>query len=82
LTIADNGSGIHPEIKKKLFEPFVSTKGNTGCGLGRWVSSGIVQKHEGSINVRSNSMFPPWVQGGETPCNVRNSMNLPGSNYI
>ena len=59
LTIADNGSGIHPEIKKKLFEPFVSTKGNTGCGLGLWVSSGIVQKHEGSINVRSNSMSSP-----------------------
>jgi signal transduction histidine kinase len=56
LTISDTGSGIHPEIKKKLFEPFVSTKGNTGCGLGLWVSSGIVQKHGGSIQVRSNAL--------------------------
>jgi signal transduction histidine kinase len=58
LTIADTGTGIDPEIKKKLFEPFVSTKGNTGCGLGLWVSSGIVQKHGGSIQVRSNAISP------------------------
>jgi signal transduction histidine kinase len=56
LTISDTGTGIHPEIKEKLFEPFVSTKGNTGCGLGLWVSSGIVHKHGGSIQVRSNAL--------------------------
>jgi len=55
LTIADTGVGIQPEIKEHLFEPFVSTKGNTGTGLGLWVSSGIVQKHSGKIQVRSNS---------------------------
>jgi signal transduction histidine kinase len=33
LTVSDTGSGIHPEIKKRLFEPFVGTKGNIGCGL-------------------------------------------------
>ena len=45
LTIADTGSGIHPDIKGRLFEPFVSTKGNKGTGLGLWVSSEIVKKH-------------------------------------
>jgi signal transduction histidine kinase len=54
LTISDTGSGIHPEIKMKLFEPFISTKGDTGTGLGLWVSYGIVQKHGGTIQVKSS----------------------------
>ena len=58
LTIADTGSGIQPEIKGKLFEPFVSTKGNQGTGLGLWVSSEIVKKHGGTIQVRSRAMSP------------------------
>jgi signal transduction histidine kinase len=58
LTVADTGTGIDPEIKKRLFEPFVSTKGDTGCGLGLWVSLGIVQKHGGSIKMRSNAISP------------------------
>ncbi len=58
FTIADTGSGISPEVRKRLFEPFVSTKGDLGTGLGLWVSSGIVQKHGGTIRVRSNSLPP------------------------
>ena len=58
LTIADTGSGIDPEIKKKIFEPFISTKGDTGTGLGLWVSHGIVQKHGGSIQVKSRATSP------------------------
>ena len=58
FTIADTGSGIPTEIKKRLFEPFVSTKGDLGTGLGLWVSSGIVQKHGGTIRVKSNSLPP------------------------
>ncbi len=54
LTIADTGSGIHPEIRKTLFEPFVSTKSDTGTGLGLWVSSEIVSKHGGTIQVKSS----------------------------
>ncbi len=58
LTIADTGSGIDPEIKKTLFEPFVSTKGDTGTGLGLWVSSEIVSKHGGTIQVKSSARSP------------------------
>ncbi len=58
MTIADNGSGIHPKIRKTLFEPFISTKGDTGTGLGLWVSSEIVRKHGGTIQVRSSARSP------------------------
>ena len=53
LTIADTGCGIHPEMKGRLFEPFVSTKGDKGTGLGLWVSSEIVKRHGGTIQVKS-----------------------------
>ena len=58
LTIADTGSGIEPEIRKTLFEPFVSTKGNLGTGLGLWISSEIIRQHGGIIQVKS-SVLPP-----------------------
>jgi signal transduction histidine kinase len=58
LTIADTGSGIPAEIKDRLFEPFISTKGNTGTGLGLWVSSEIVRKHGGTIKFKSSSSPP------------------------
>ena len=54
VTVADTGHGIAPEMKPKLFEPFFTTKGQTGTGLGLWISSEIVQKHKGSIRVRSS----------------------------
>jgi signal transduction histidine kinase len=53
LTVADTGSGIAAEHRQHIFEPFFSTKGNTGTGLGLWVSASIVEKHGGSMRVRS-----------------------------
>jgi two-component system CheB/CheR fusion protein len=55
VVIADTGPGIAPENRDRVFEPFFTTKGENGTGLGLWVSSGIVQKHGGSIRVRSNT---------------------------
>ncbi len=55
ITVADNGSGIPRDHLRRIFEPFFTTKKDTGTGLGLWVSHGIVQKHGGSIRVRSNS---------------------------
>ena len=55
ITVADNGSGIPQENLRRIFEPFYTTKKDTGTGLGLWVSHGIVQKHGGSIRVRSRS---------------------------
>ena len=55
ITVADNGSGIPPHNLLQIFEPFYTTKKETGTGLGLWVSRGIVQKHGGSIRVRSRT---------------------------
>jgi len=53
LLIADTGSGIAPEMLNTMFEPFFSTKGEKGTGLGLWIVKGIVENHSGSIRVRS-----------------------------
>ena len=55
------GLGIPPEIKKRLFEPFVSTKGDLGTGLGLWVSSRIVQKPCGTIRVKA-ALYPQLLE--------------------
>jgi PAS domain S-box-containing protein len=54
IVIADTGSGIPPAHRKKLFEPFYTTKQDVGTGLGLWVSREIVQKHGGNITLRSS----------------------------
>jgi PAS domain S-box-containing protein len=53
VTICDNGSGIPPEVLARIFEPFYSTKGMRGTGLGLWVSKEIIAKHKGLVKVRS-----------------------------
>ena len=54
ITLTDNGIGIEPEIKDRIFEPFFSTKPDVkGIGLGLSVSHGIIKKHNGSIEVES-----------------------------
>ncbi len=51
--VEDNGSGIRAEDVPHLFEPFFSTKGNRGTGLGLAVTWGIVEGHAGSIDVQT-----------------------------
>lgn len=64
FTIADTGHGMSSETRKHVYEPFFTTKGETGTGLGLWVSAGIVDKHGGSIHVRSKMSE---ISGGDTP---------------
>src|SRR6266702_6061628 len=54
ITIADTGSGISPEARKRIYDPFFTTKGPVGTGLGLWISAGILAKHHGSMHVRSS----------------------------
>lgn len=53
IVVADNGPGIPAETRKKLFEPFYTTKGEKGTGLGLWITGQLVQKHGGFIKFRS-----------------------------
>jgi PAS domain S-box-containing protein len=54
IVIADDGHGMNPTTARRIFEPFFSTKGESGTGLGLWISEEIVSKHRGSIRVRSS----------------------------
>ena len=54
VTIADTGHGMSDATRQKLFNPFFTTKGIIGTGLGLWVSKEIVDRHRGAIHVRSS----------------------------
>ena len=71
ITVTDTGCGIPPENLDKLFDPFFTTKEvGKGTGLGLAVSFGIVQRHGGTIRVKSEvgkgSTFFVWlpIEGG------------------
>jgi two-component system nitrogen regulation sensor histidine kinase NtrY len=53
LEIADNGCGVAPEVRSRIFEPYFSTKKN-GTGLGLAIVSQIIEDHRGYIRVRPN----------------------------
>jgi signal transduction histidine kinase len=55
ITVADTGSGIAPEVRSELFEPFFTTKKEVGTGLGLWLCKGIVERHRGSIRLKSST---------------------------
>jgi len=58
ITIADTGLGIPAKHLESIFEPFFTTKKDTGTGLGLWVSRELVEKHGGSLRVRSRTSDP------------------------
>jgi signal transduction histidine kinase/ActR/RegA family two-component response regulator len=53
LSVKDNGLGMNEEVKKKIFEPFFSTKPEKGNGLGMTVAYSIILQHNGKIAVES-----------------------------
>lgn len=53
IRVTDNGPGIATEQQEAIFQPFVSTKGSRGTGLGLPVSRKILREHGGDIVVRS-----------------------------
>jgi PAS domain S-box-containing protein len=54
MTVADTGGGISAQASARIFEPFYTTKGMAGTGLGLWISKEIVARHEGVLRVRSS----------------------------
>lgn len=53
LRFADSGIGMQEDVRERVFEPFYTTKGVLGTGLGLAVSYGIIERHEGLISVES-----------------------------
>ncbi len=53
IAVMDSGKGISPEFLPHIFDPFFSTKGEGGTGLGLSVSYGIIKNHKGDIRVES-----------------------------
>jgi len=74
-TVSDTGIGMSDEVEESIFEPLFTTKGDDGTGMGMAASYGIVQEHEGTINVTSEPedgtrftlVFPPIEEPSAEP---------------
>ncbi len=88
ITIADTGEGICDHILEHLFEPFYTTKELTGTGLGLWVSKGIIDKHGGSIKVRTSrarvhgTAFSVWLPLDGAQILSAMEVEAPGENTL
>jgi signal transduction histidine kinase len=73
LAVEDDGPGVAPELRERLFQPFVSGKGDQGLGMGLYMARIIVERHGGRIGVtagpsggaRFEVVLP--VEGGGAP---------------
>ena len=69
VIVEDDGPGIAPEYRDHIFEPFFTTKKDVGTGLGLWVTKEIIERHSGTIEVRS--------MNGSRPSGTAFSITLP-----
>ncbi len=53
LEITDTGTGMTEEVRRRCLEPFFTTKGVHGTGLGLSMVYGIIQRHEGTVDIRT-----------------------------
>src|SRR5262249_10799979 len=53
IEVADNGPGIPPEIKSRILEPFFTTKGDAGTGLGVSIVFAFIQRYGGRLEIES-----------------------------
>jgi PAS domain S-box-containing protein len=87
ITVMDSGEGIAVEVQAKIFEPFFTTKPmGKGSGLGLSTVMGIIQQHEGSIQVvsapGSGTQFIirlPWARPGERLTTTAEPVNTPSA---
>jgi PAS domain S-box-containing protein len=55
IIVSDTGHGIHRDHLPRVFEPFYTTKGNLGTGIGLWVARQLVERHDGQISISSST---------------------------
>ena len=55
ITVSDQGSGIDPAMKERMFEPFVTNKSGVGRGMGLTIARHIMRKNEGDVQVIDSS---------------------------
>src|SRR5262249_50599957 len=73
LDLSDSGVGMSPELQARIFEPYFTTKGERGNGLGLAIVLGIVERHQGTIAIDSapgrgttvHLTFPAAQVGGQ-----------------
>ncbi|HMO57189.1 MAG TPA: hybrid sensor histidine kinase/response regulator [Roseiflexaceae bacterium] len=80
LLVRDTGNGIASDLQSRIFEPFVTTKGNQGTGMGLAMSRTLVELYGGWISLESTpghgSSFTAWLPRG-TPINTAAPTALP-----
>jgi PAS domain S-box-containing protein len=90
LDIEDNGLGIPEENRQRVFEPFFTTRGSVGTGIGLWVARQFVEGHGGSIELRTSvdpsdhgtcmSIFLPFDTTYASDLKLRNASANPQVN--
>lgn len=83
--VEDTGIGMPESVRRRIFEPLFTTKGEAGSGMGLTVSYGIVEEHDGQITVRSQPglgtcftlRFPP--ASAPTEPTPPDTTSLPGA---
>jgi signal transduction histidine kinase len=53
ITLADNGSGMSPDVQRRIFVPFFTTKRDVGTGIGLWVTKKLIEQQGGYLRFRS-----------------------------
>lgn len=53
LEVQDTGTGMSEEVRQRCLEPFFTTKGERGSGLGLAMAYGIIERHDGTLDIRS-----------------------------
>ena len=54
ITIFDNGSGMSLQTRRRIYEPFFTTKKESGTGLGLWITAEIIDRQQGDLRVWSS----------------------------
>jgi signal transduction histidine kinase len=81
ISVGDSGCGIPIQNIDRIFEPFFTSKGAHGTGLGLWIARTIVQRLGGSIRVRSCASREEWHSFFGFPAQPTAKLDLTSSRW-